>query len=89
MFSGSAPWIRGLAATAIGVALVFSHILFAAAMPGDARHTRNAYIEKTTDVEETSSISVQPPRAENCYSEQQFVKSVRGKPMVLRYMECD
>lgn len=85
----SAPWFRGLAATAIGITLILSHILFAAAMPMGTSDPANAYVEKATDVEETSSTSVQPLHAENCYSEQQFVKSVRGKAMVLRYMECD
>ena len=82
----SAPWFRGLAATAIGITLILSHILFAAAMPMGTSDPANAYVEKATDVEETS---VQSLHAENCYSEQQFVKSVRGKAMVPRYMECD
>ena len=82
-------WLRGLAATAMGVALAVGHPPFAAAMPTDVRQARNAYVEKVTDVDETSSISSEQPHAENCYSEQQFVKSVRGKAMIMRYMECD
>jgi hypothetical protein len=89
MISYSTPWLRGLAATAIGITLVLSHILFAAAMPLGTSEPANTYVEQARDVEETSSTSVQPLHAENCYSEQQFVKSVRGKAMVLRYMECD
>ena len=73
----------------MGVALAVGYARSAAAMPTDVRQTRNAYAEKVTDVDETSSIFSELPHAENCYSEQQFVKSVRGKAMIMRYMECD
>jgi hypothetical protein len=44
---------------------------------------------KAADVETTSSIASRPAAGENCYTEQQIVRSVRGRPMMLSSRECD
>ena len=78
--------VRSLVVVGLGAALALSHIAFAAAQPqsADQRNRSNQ------DVEVTSAISVRDERpAENCYTDVQAVKGVRGKTVLLRFQECD
>jgi hypothetical protein len=48
-----------------------------------------ASVETVRDVETTASVATRTPVRENCYSEQQIVRSIRGKAMMLSTLECD
>jgi hypothetical protein len=78
--------VRTLIVAALGAALALSHIAFAAAQPRSADWRDRSH----QDVEVTSSISIRDERpAENCYTDVQAVKGVRGKTVLLRFQECD
>jgi hypothetical protein len=80
------PLVRGLIVVALGTALTLTHIAFAAAQPQSADWQNRS----NQDVEVTSAIAVHDERpAENCYTDVQAVKGVRGKTVLLRVQECD
>ncbi len=83
---------RGFMVLGIGAVLATGHILFAAAAPAPApghAMTDASAIVKARDVETTASVSSPAPVPENCYSEQQIVRSVRGRTMMLSTFACD
>ncbi|MDQ4136374.1 MAG: hypothetical protein M3158_09340 [Pseudomonadota bacterium] len=88
MISFSAPLVRGLSVLGIGAGLATGHILFAAAAPARAVPDVPP-TAKAADVETTSSVASRPAAGENCDTEQQIVRSVRGRPMMLSSRECD
>ena len=78
--------VRSLVVAALGAALALSHFAFAAAQS----HSTDRRGSSNQDVEVTSAISVRDERpAENCYTDVQAVKGVRGKTVLLRFQECD
>ena len=90
MSSYSAPLIRGCSVLGIGAALAFGHIMFATAAPAPAQVIAEAPAAvRAADVDGTASIAKNTPPSHNCYSDQQIVKSVRGRWMLLRTLECD
>ena len=90
MTSFSASLVRGITILGIGAGLATGHILFAAAAPMPAQPAiEMASIETVRDVETTASVATRTPVRENCYSEQQIVRSIRGKAMMLSTLECD
>ena len=90
MSSYSAPFIRGFSVLGIGAALAFGHSMFATAAPAPARMIAEAPpVVRAADVDGTASIAKRMPAPQNCYSDQQIVKSVRGRWMLLRTLECD
>ncbi|HEX2555771.1 MAG TPA: hypothetical protein VHL98_18885 [Microvirga sp.] len=90
MTSFSAPLMRGITVLGIGVVLATGHVLFAAAAPVPARTVADVPARvNARDVETTASVAPPVIVRENCYSEQQIVRSVRGKTMMLTSLECD
>ena len=78
--------VRTLIVAALGAALALSHIAFAAAQSHSTDRRDSSY----QDVEVTSAIAIRDERpAENCYTDVQAVKGVRGKTVLLRFQECD
>jgi hypothetical protein len=51
--------------------------------------TDTSLVAQARDVETTASVAIRTPARENCYSEQQIVRSVRGRTMMLSTLECD
>ncbi len=86
MTSRQAPLLRGLAVLAIGATLALGHIAFAAAAPAGTSAAPLA--PAVQDVDSTSSI-VSGELPENCYVDMQTMRSVRGKTVVTRVLECD
>ncbi len=92
MTTFSAPLVRGITVLGIGALLATGHVLFAAAAPAPAptrAMTDAPAVVKARDVETTASVATRTPVRENCYSEQQIVRSIRGKAMMLSTLECD
>lgn len=90
MTSFSASLVRGITVLGLGAVLATGHILFAAATPAPAQPlTDTSLVAQARDVETTASVAIRTPARENCYSEQQIVRSVRGRTMMLSTLECD
>ncbi len=90
MSSYSAPLIRGFSVLGIGAALALGHIMFATAAPAPARViAETPAAVRAAAVDGTASVTNRTPPSRNCYSDQQIVKSVRGRWMLLRTLECD
>jgi hypothetical protein len=90
MSSYSAPLIRGFSVLGIGAALALGHIMFATAAPAPARMIAEAPAAvRAADVDGSASIAQRTSPSHSCYSDQQIVKSVRGRWMLLRTLECD
>ena len=80
------PLLRSLIVVALGATLTLTHIVFAAAQPQEADWRDRPQ----QDVEVTSAITPSDERpAENCYTEVQAVRGLRGKTVLLRVRECD
>ena len=90
MTSLPAPLLRSLAVLVIGTALAMSHIAFAAAAPKIIQVASTAPEgHSVADVDTTASVSPGQTLAENCYIDTQAMKSVRGKLIAIRVVECD
>ena len=92
MSSFPSSLVRGFMVLGIGAVLATGHILFAAAAPAPApahAMTDASTVVKVRDVETTASTPSAAPVRENCYSEQQIVRSVRGRTMMLSTLACD
>jgi hypothetical protein len=90
MTSLLASFLRGFAVLAIGTILAMSHIAFAAAAPKNIQVASSASEgQSVADVDTTASVAPGQVLAENCYIDTQAMKSVRGKTIAIRVVECD